>query len=61
MAFKIASYQHQTLMSEFEKKTYLLNTVKPAHVDPSIKQSHVLNGHIFFLLSYNISYELNLF
>jgi hypothetical protein len=48
-------------MSEFEKKTYLLNTVKPAHVDPSIKQSHVLNGHIFFLLSYNISYELNLF
>ena len=51
----------RSLCQNLKKKTYLLNTVKPAHVDPSIKQSHVLNDHIFFLLSYNISYELNLF
>ena len=26
-------------------------TVKPTHVITSIKQSHVLNGHIFIVLS----------
>ena len=33
---------------------------KPDHAVTLIKQSLVLNGH-FFVLSYNISYELNLF
>jgi len=40
------------------KKTY---TVKPAHVVTSIKQSPVLKKSHFLTLSYNISYELNLF
>ena len=32
--------------------------VKPAHSVTSIKQSPVLKGHIFHVLSQNISYEL---
>ena len=36
-------------------------TVKPAHEVTSIKQSLVLRGHLFLILSYKYSYELNLF
>ena len=36
-------------------------TVKFAHAVTSIKQSPVLKGHLFVVLSYKISYELNLF
>jgi hypothetical protein len=36
-------------------------TVKPANAVTSIKQSPVLKGHIFLVLSLKISYELNLF
>jgi len=36
-------------------------TVKPAHVVTSIKQSPVLKGHLFLVLSLKILYELNLF
>ena len=35
-------------------------TVKQAHSATSIKQSPVLKGNIFVVLSYKISYELNL-
>jgi len=31
---------------------------KPDHAVTSIKQSPVLNGYIFLVLSYNISHEL---
>jgi hypothetical protein len=43
---------------EFLKDSY---TVKHASVVTSFKQSPVLKGHIFLVLSYKISYELNLF
>jgi hypothetical protein len=36
-------------------------TVKPADEVTSIKQSPVLNGHLFLFQSWNISYELSLF
>jgi len=36
------------------------NTVKLVHVVTSIKQSPVLIGHLFLVLSWKISYELNL-
>ena len=36
-------------------------TVKPAQVVTSIKKSPVLIGHLFLVLSWKISYELNLF
>ena len=39
----------------------LYYTVKPAHAVTSIKQSSVLKGHCFRVLSWKISYELNLF
>jgi hypothetical protein len=38
----------------------VMNTLKPAHAVTSIKQSPVLKGHIFLVLSEKISYELNL-
>jgi hypothetical protein len=38
-----------------------LYTVKPAHAVTSIKQSSVLKGHLFLVLTLKISYELNLF
>jgi len=38
-----------------------MHTVKPVHAVISIKQSHVLKGHIFLILSYNISYGFHLF
>ena len=34
---------------------------KPANAVTSIKKPLVLKGHLIFLLSYNISHELNLF
>ena len=40
---------------------YVLNTVKAAYEVTSIKQSPVLKGHIFLVLSQKISYELDLF
>ena len=42
---------------------YLLQKiiVKHVHAVTSIKQSPVLNGHFFLVLSKKISYELNLF
>ena len=39
----------------------ILDTVNPAYAVTSIKQSPVLKGHLFLVLSQNISYELNLF
>ena len=36
-------------------------TVKSAHAVTSIKQSPVLKGRLFVVLSLKISYELNLF
>jgi len=36
-------------------------TVKPAYAVTSIKQSIVLKGRLFLVLSYKILYELNLF
>jgi len=36
------------------------STVKPAHEVISIKQSPVLKGQMFLVLSWKISYELNL-
>ena len=38
-----------------------ISIVTPTHVITSIKQSPVLKGHLFLVLSYNSSYELNLF
>ena len=38
-----------------------LNLVKPAHVDISIQQPPILNGHYFLILSFKMSYELNIF
>jgi hypothetical protein len=38
-----------------------LYSVKPPHAVTSIKQSPVLKGHLFLVLSKKISYELNLF
>jgi len=38
-----------------------MNTVKPVHVVTSIKQSPFFKEHTFLVLSYTISYELNLF
>jgi len=38
-----------------------LYLVKPGHAVISIKQSPVLKGHIFHVLSSKSSYELNLF
>ena len=38
-----------------------LFTVKLAHAVTYIKQSPVLKGHICLVLSYKVSYELNLF
>jgi hypothetical protein len=35
--------------------------VKPAYAVTSIKQSPVLKGHLFIVLSQKIYYELNLF
>jgi len=35
--------------------------VKPVHAVTSIKQSPVLSGYLFLVLSWKISYELNLF
>jgi hypothetical protein len=44
------------LITSFKEKihhyfTMQVNTVKPAHVVTSIKQSPVLKGHIFLILS----------
>ena len=39
----------------------IIYTVKPVHAVTSIKQSPVLKGHHFLVLSQKISYELNLF
>ena len=39
----------------------VLYTVKLVHAVTSIKHPPVLRGHIFFVLSQNISYELNLY
>ena len=36
-------------------------TIKPAHEVTSIKRSPVLKGHFFLVLSWKISYDLNLF
>ena len=36
-----------------------INIVKPANTVTSIKQSPVLKGHYFIVLSYEISYDLN--
>ena len=38
-----------------------IHTVKPVCVITSIKQSPVLKGHIFLILSQKISYEFNLY
>ena len=38
-----------------------INTVNPAHAAISIKQSPVLKRNLFIVLSWEISYELNLF
>jgi hypothetical protein len=38
-----------------------LITVKPAKAVTSIKQSPVLKGHLFLVLSYKNLYEMNLF
>ena len=42
------------------KKRRTTITVKPAHAVSSIKQSRVLSGHSFLVLSYKMSYEMNL-
>ena len=39
----------------------IVYTVKPAHAITSVKQSPVLEGHHFLVLSQKFSYELNLF
>ena len=38
-----------------------IHTVKPVHEVTSIKQSPVVEGHLFLVQSLNISYESNLF
>jgi hypothetical protein len=38
-----------------------LYTVNPAHVVTSTKKSPVLKGHLFLMLLWKISYEMNLF
>ena len=48
---------HHTLSQKIGKP----NTVKPAHVVTSIKQSPVLKGQFCHALLYIILYELNLF
>jgi hypothetical protein len=35
---------------------HISSTVKPAHAVASIKQSPVIKGHLFLVLSYKISY-----
>ena len=39
----------------------LRNTVKSVHVVTPIKQSPVLRGHLYLVMSYTITYEWNLF
>ena len=38
-----------------------INTVKPAHTITSIKQSPVLKGYLFLVLSHKFSYKLIFF
>ena len=45
----------------YEYRIALCYCVKPVYAATSFKQSSVLNGHFFPVLSYTISYELNLF
>jgi hypothetical protein len=49
------------LFIKFVPSIYLVYTVKHANSITSIKQSPVLKGDIFLVLSYTISYEFNLF
>ena len=49
------------ICSFWNQYIYLLYTVKPAQVITSIKQSPVLKGHIFLVMSQKIPYQLNLF
>jgi len=53
---------YQRKNKEITREYYpLMITEKPAHAVAFIKQSPVLKGYIFVVLSYKISYELNLF
>ena len=52
-------YQYHLVSSNFFKMYSY--TVEPVHAVTSIKQSPVLKGHIFLVLSQKILYELNLF
>ena len=54
--------QHcMSLMMRDSKRMINVTTVNPANEVTSIKQSLVLKGHIFLVLSEKISYEVNLF
>jgi hypothetical protein len=54
--------QHQHYLIEVNVSLPITTvTVKPADEVMSIKQSPVLNGHLFLFQSWNISYELSLF
>jgi len=53
-------YLHRNNKS-LENWGVLVSIVKPAHAVISIKESHILNGHMFIVLSMKISYELSLF
>ena len=49
--------KNQKIIDEHDR----LSNIKPAHVITSIKQSPVLKGHIFIVLSQKMSYDFNLF
>jgi hypothetical protein len=50
-----------SLMMRDSKRMINVTTLNPAKEVTSIKQSPVLKGHIFLVLSEKISYEVNLF
>ena len=58
----VRNLQHQQYLMDVNVSLPITTvTVKPADEVTSIKQSPVLNGHLFLFQSWNISYELSLF
>jgi len=49
------------LDTESERVSNIIYIVKPTQAVTSIKQSPVLKGHPFLVMSWKISYELNIF
>ena len=60
-SFNVFYLSQNNKLDRTQIMVHMQYTVKPAHAVTSIKQSPVLKGHLFVVLSLKISYELNLF